>query len=36
MLILGLLGEYIGRMYICINNAPQFTVRSVKRGGKND
>lgn len=36
MLILGLLGEYIGRMYICINNAPQYTVRSVKRGGKSD
>ena len=36
MLILGLLGEYIGRMYICINNAPQFTVRSVKRGSQND
>ena len=36
MLILGLLGEYIGRMYICINNAPQFTVRSVKRGSEKD
>lgn len=27
MLFLGLLGEYIGRMYISINNAPQFAVR---------
>ena len=27
MLILGLLGEYIGRMYISINNAPQFVVK---------
>ena len=27
MLMLGLIGEYIGRMYICINNAPQFVVR---------
>ena len=27
MLLLGLLGEYIGRMYISINNAPQFVVK---------
>lgn len=27
MLFLGLIGEYIGRMYICINNAPQYSVR---------
>lgn len=27
MLFLGLLGEYIGRMYICLNNAPQFAIR---------
>ncbi len=27
MLFLGLLGEYIGRMYICINSAPQYAVR---------
>ncbi|MBQ9116339.1 MAG: glycosyltransferase family 2 protein [Clostridia bacterium] len=27
MLFLGLLGEYIGRIYISINNAPQFAVR---------
>ena len=29
LLMLGLIGEYIGRMYICINKAPQFAVRSV-------
>lgn len=23
----GLLGEYIGRMYICINNAPQYVIK---------
>lgn len=34
LLMLGLLGEYIGRMYICINRAPQFVVRSVMKGGK--
>lgn len=27
MLFLGLLGEYIGRMYISINNAPQYAIR---------
>ncbi len=27
MLLLGIIGEYIGRIYICINNAPQFVVR---------
>lgn len=26
MLILGLIGEYVGRIYICINSAPQFVV----------
>lgn len=31
LLILGLLGEYIGRMFICINCAPQFVIRSVFR-----
>ena len=27
MLFLGLLGEYIGRIYISINNAPQFAIK---------
>ena len=37
MLMLGLIGEYIGRMYICMNNAPQFVVRDLIEisGGKN-
>lgn len=29
MLFLGLLGEYIGRMYISLNNAPQYAIREV-------
>lgn len=27
MVMLGLIGEYIGRMYICINNSPQYVIR---------
>lgn len=30
LLMLGLVGEYIGRIFICINLAPQFAVRSVR------
>ena len=29
MIMLGLIGEYIGRMYICMNSAPQFVVRDL-------
>lgn len=29
MLMLGLVGEYIGRIYICINNSPQYVIREV-------
>ena len=29
MMMLGLIGEYIGRIYISLNNAPQFVVRTV-------
>jgi undecaprenyl-phosphate 4-deoxy-4-formamido-L-arabinose transferase len=28
MLMLGMIGEYIGRTYICINKAPQYVIRS--------
>ena len=27
MMLLGLIGEYLGRIYICINNAPQYVIR---------
>ena len=30
LLVLGLAGEYIGRIYMCINAAPQYVVRQVK------
>ena len=29
MLMLGLIGEYIGRIYICINNSPQYVIRQM-------
>ena len=32
MLMLGLIGEYIGRIYICINNSPQYVVRECVPG----
>lgn len=31
MLLLGIIGEYIGRIYISINNAPQYIVKEVIR-----
>lgn len=31
MIMLGLIGEYIGRIYICINNSPQYVVREICR-----
>lgn len=27
LLVLGLIGEYLGRIYICLNNAPQYVVK---------
>ena len=30
MLMLGMIGEYLGRIYICINDSPQFVVRETK------
>ncbi len=29
MVMLGLIGEYIGRIYICINNSPQYVIREM-------
>lgn len=29
LLVLGMIGEYVGRIYMCVNAAPQFVVREV-------
>lgn len=29
MMMLGMIGEYIGRIYICINNSPQYVIREM-------
>lgn len=33
MIMMGLVGEYIGRIYICLNNSPQYVIRE-KAGNK--
>ena len=30
MIMLGLIGEYIGRIYISINNSPQYVIKEIK------
>lgn len=40
MMMLGMIGEYIGRIYICINNSPQYVIKDMinneeKSDGKN-
>ena len=29
LMVLGMIGEYLGRIYICINNSPQYVVKEV-------
>lgn len=36
MLMLGLIGEYIGRIYICISSSPQYVIRQVVNIGQNE
>ena len=31
LMMLGLIGEYIGRIYICINDSPQYVIKDIKR-----
>jgi undecaprenyl-phosphate 4-deoxy-4-formamido-L-arabinose transferase len=33
LVMLGLIGEYLGRMFLTVNNRPQSVVRTVERGG---
>jgi len=33
MMLIGLVGEYVGRIYISINNSPQYVIREVIKGG---
>ena len=34
LIFMGLIGEYIGRIYMCINESPQFVVKEVTRNGE--
>lgn len=36
LLFLGLIGEYIGRMFLCMGNSPQYVVKSVYNGKENN
>lgn len=34
LFVLGMLGEYVGRIYICLNNAPQYVIKDSINCGK--
>ncbi len=34
LIVLGIIGEYIGRIYICINKSPQYIIREKVQGKK--
>lgn len=36
MMMLGIIGEYLGRTYININNAPQYVIRDIKNKNETD
>lgn len=36
MLMLGLIGEYLGRMYICLNGSPQYVIRETINLGEEE
>ena len=36
MLMLGLVGEYMGRMYVSMNNSPQYVIREIVENGKEE
>ena len=29
LIVLGIVGEYVGRIYMCVNSAPQYVIRKV-------
>ena len=31
--VLGIIGEYVGRIYMCINKEPQYIIRNTTREG---
>lgn len=31
LMVLGMMGEYIGRIYLCINATPQYVIRDLVR-----
>jgi CheY-specific phosphatase CheX len=36
MIMLGLIGEYVGRIYISMNNSPQYVIREKIHLGEED
>lgn len=36
LVVLGLIGEYVGRIYMCVNAAPQYVIREVIYGGEHE
>ena len=36
MLLLGLIGEYIGRIFICLNQTPQYVIREIVANKKEE
>lgn len=30
--VLGMIGEYVGRIYMCINNTPQYVIKEIRNG----
>jgi len=35
LMMLGLIGEYIGRIYICINDSPQYVIKEIVGDSQN-
>lgn len=36
LLVLGMIGEYVGRIYICINNSPQYVIKEIIKYGSKE